>query len=230
MDDFESRDSLKKWYSGGYRVCYYSGVIGKAYGLVHQLMEIKFNKNDSFKRVLEVGSGNGEHLTFVRHDFQQYYMTDLEPIVLNANVDDARIILGTLDCTDLSEFEDKYFDRVIATCLLVHLKEPEIALSEWKRVTKEGGDLTIYIATEPGILLTLVRTLFIWPKARRLGISNPAFFAYSQHINHYPRMNSLIKETFKGDKISRRRYPFPFLSWHLSLFEILHIKISPDIN
>jgi len=66
-------------------------------------------------------------------------------------------------------FLDNSFGRVIATCLLLHLQEPELALLEWRRVTENNGLITILIPTEPGLLLRLSRALLTSPKARRLG-------------------------------------------------------------
>lgn len=228
METPESVMNIKKWYSGDYKNCYYTGLIGKAYGLVHKLMEKRHKQATTFSRVLELGAGNGEHFQFVKHNFDEYYMTDIQDINLESNFQDSRVILKKVDCTNLETFQDGYFDRLIATCLLVHLKDPHLALSEWRRVVKEGGELTIYLASEPGFILTLIRRVFIWPKTRKLGIPNPEFFAYSEHINHYPRMNTLVKEVFRNDVITRKTYPFPLFSWQFSLFQILHIRIGPD--
>jgi ubiquinone/menaquinone biosynthesis C-methylase UbiE len=52
-------------------------------------------------------------------------------------------------------FPDAKFDRIIATCLVVHLKNIEKALLEWRRVLKPNGVITMYIALEPSIMLRL---------------------------------------------------------------------------
>jgi len=226
MEKDSPKNSNKKWYSEGYKTCYYTGLIGRAYGFVHWAMENRYKAGPSFDRVLEVGSGNGEHFRFVKHDFTTYHMTDINPIDLGDKPKDPRILLQELDCTKLDRYSNGFFDRVIATCLLVHLKDPDAALSEWRRVVKEGGNITLYLAPEPGILLTAIRRLFIWPKAKKLGIINPEYFAYSEHINHYPRMISLVNEIFKEDEIKRKKFPVSFLHWQLSFFEILHITIK----
>jgi len=66
-------------------------------------------------------------------------------------------------------FPDQCFDRVIATCLIAHLKDPEVALTEWRRVLRKGGELTMYVPCELGFSLRLFRKLFLAPKAKRLG-------------------------------------------------------------
>ena len=211
------------WYSTGYRNCYYSGFLGYAYGLVHKLMEHPFKPNRNFDVVLEVGAGNGEHFPYVRHNFKTYFMTDIRMENLPATFSDSRVILKEVDSCNLLNFKDHSVDRVIATCLLVHVKEPLEALMEWNRVVKPGGVLTIYLAPEPGILVAGIRRLFIWPKSRREGAMNPKLLAYSEHRNHYPGMITFIENVFVNSKIVKKRYPTKFLGWNFCIFEIVHI-------
>jgi phosphatidylethanolamine/phosphatidyl-N-methylethanolamine N-methyltransferase len=222
----EKELSPDTWYANGYRKCYYTGILGAAYGLVHKLMESPYSAKFTFPVVLEVGSGNGEHFKFVRHKFQRYFMSDIIPVQLEQNMVHPNVEILTLDCEDLTRFESKSIDRLIATCLLVHLNDMKKSLMEWKRVMKKGGIVTIYVAPEPGILLILVRKLFIWPKAKKNGMKNPELFAFQEHKNHYPGMRALIDDVFQNDKITRKRFPFTKLPWQLSLFEILQIEIN----
>jgi phosphatidylethanolamine/phosphatidyl-N-methylethanolamine N-methyltransferase len=217
--------SPKAWYSSGYKNCYYTGLLGKAYGLVHRKMELPFGKDASFPVVLEVGAGNGEHLAFVKHQFDRYVMTDIESIDLLGENENAGIETMKLDCQYLTPFENGSVDRLIATCLLVHLNDMKGCLIEWRRVIRTGGIITIYVAPEPGILLMLLRRLFIWPKARKNGLQNPELFAFQEHKNHYPAMRSIIREVFSKDKISKSRFPFTFLPWNFCFFEIVQIEI-----
>ena len=43
----------------------------------HRLMEKPF-KNNSKKRILELGAGEGEHLQFVEQNFDEYLLTDID--------------------------------------------------------------------------------------------------------------------------------------------------------
>lgn len=218
--------SPKAWYSSGYKKCYYTGVLGKAYGFVHKKMEAPFGKNRDFPVVLEVGAGNGEHFEFVRHQFNKYFMTDIESIEVARPIENSKVEILTLDCQYLTPFKDDSVDRLIATCLLVHLNDMRSSLIEWKRVVKKGGTITVYLAPEPGILLMLIRKLYIWPKAKKNGLPNPALFAFQEHKNHYPGMRSVVEDVFSEDKISRKRFPFSSLPWQLSFFEIVQVEIK----
>ena len=186
-------------------------------------MERPFKSNNNFDVVLEVGAGNGEHFPHVRHDFKRYLMTDIRFQNLPTTISDVRVLLAEADSCSLVDFEDNSVDRIIATCLLVHVKDPLQALMEWNRVVKPGGVLTIYLAPEPGILVGVIRRLFIWPKSRREGAMNPKLLAYSEHRNHYPGMITFIENVFADSKIVKKRYPTKYLGWNFSIFEIVQI-------
>jgi phosphatidylethanolamine/phosphatidyl-N-methylethanolamine N-methyltransferase len=226
MENFSAEPSRKQWYAGGYKNCYYTGVLGTVYGLVHNLMEHRYRKLENISTVLEVGAGNGEHFKYVKHNFERYILTDIEPIDSSILEIDSRIILNQIDCTKVTFLNDNSVDRLIATCLLVHLNDPQAALVEWRRLVRPGGTLTIYIAPEPGLLLRIVRKLFIWPKSKKSGLVDPELFAYAEHKNHYPAMNAMVKNVFSKDKVTRKRYPLPIPLWNLMLFEIVHIHIE----
>ena len=225
MTSFDNLGNPKDWYENGYRNCYYSGILGLAYNLVHKLMESPYSSKVSFNQVLEVGSGNAEHFPHVRHNFETYFMTDIRQISIPIEELNPKIKLMVLDCTDLSIFPNGSMDRLIATCLLVHLRDPQAALQEWRRVVRPGGVITLYLAPEPGLLLRLIRRWFSWPKAKRNGAVNPELLAYQEHRNHYPGMSILVKTIFAQDQIQRKRYPMRLLGWNFSLFEIIHIKL-----
>lgn len=213
------------WYENGYRNCYYTGLLGLVYGLVHKIIERPFRREEYFEKVLEVGAGNGEHYDFVKHDFSLYFMTDISLPSFPKSSQDLRIVVKQMDCANLIEFGENSIDRLIATCLLAHLDSPFKALMEWKRVVKPGGIISLYLPSEPGMLLRFVRKFFIWPKSKRNGSLNPKFHTYSEHRNHYPGMISLVETVFSGDKIRRSRYPLRILGWNFSLFEILQIEL-----
>lgn len=210
------------WYQSGYRKCYYSGALGVVYRTVHRVMESRYKENDVFPTILEVGAGNGEHFAFIKSQFEKYIMSDIDISGLRPFVDKPNVEVRMLDCADLKEFKDGSIDRVIATCLLVHVEKPFESLREWRRVVVKGGNLTFYVALEPAWILRIIRRLFIWPKSRSLGAENPEILAYSEHKNHYPAMRAYIKDIFKNDSIKRVRYPF-LLPWNFAFFDIYHI-------
>jgi len=213
------------WYQTGYRKCYYTGTLGIFYGYVHRIMENRYSKNLFFKNILEIGAGNGEHLKYVKCQYEKYILSDIETTGLERFRDNTNIEIQNWDCTDMIDVKSGSIDRLIATCLLVHVIDPFKALQEWRRVVAIDGNLTFYVALEPAFVLRLIRRLFIWPKSKKLGAHSPEILAYSEHRNHYPAMRAYIKEVFKNDRIKRVRYPF-FLPWNFAFFEIYHVTKS----
>jgi|688.fasta_scaffold624688_1 phosphatidylethanolamine/phosphatidyl-N-methylethanolamine N-methyltransferase len=213
----------ENWYLDGYEKCYYTGALGFIWTIVHKSMEKKYTKRTDLLRVIEVGTGQGQHFKFVRHGFSYYLATDIRPHLFST-FGDSRIESKFADASNLDFLEDASFDRLIATCLLAHLDQPMEALKEWKRVIKKGGVLTIYVPPEPGFLVRVIRKLFIWPKAKKHGLINPELVSYLEHRNHYPMMRSLIHEIFRDDRITKFRFPLKFLPWNLSVFDVYHIE------
>lgn len=213
------------WYQKGYRVCYYTGKLGFFYNGVHKLIEKKYSENQKYSTILELGAGNGEHFNFVKCQFDRYVISDIDVSGLQDFTSKSKIEVLEIDCCDLTKIDSESIDRVIATCLLVHVNSPLRALQEWRRVTKDGGIMTFYVALEPAFVLRIIRRFFIWPKSRKNGATNPEILAYSEHKNHYPAMRVYIKEVFKNDYVKRRRYPF-MLPWNFAFFEIYEIRKS----
>jgi ubiquinone/menaquinone biosynthesis C-methylase UbiE len=204
---------------------YTTGFTGFLKGIVHKLMEFPFH-NSRAEKVLEVGAGRGIHLNYVNGKFDKYYMTD---IVIDKELkfrdSPEKLVVMEQDAQNL-DFENDTFDRVIATCLIAHLDDPIRALGEWRRVTKDKGNITIYIPCEPGLLLRLFRFVFIWPKSLLKGISKFNSSIVLEHRNSYLLVKHSLTKEFYGDDFQLRRYPFPFLSWNFNIFAIASIKVN----
>lgn len=210
------------YFRDAYDAVMYSGAIGLYSRFVHWLMERRYRDRRT-ATILELGAGAGQHFNAVRSDFETYVESDIDPQLATGR-GDPRVRRLTLDAGDLSSISSNSVDRLIATCLLAHLDDPERALSDWRRVVTPGGFLTIYVPTEPGWLLRTLRRLFVAPKSRRHGQDHMTLVA-NDHRNHYPKMSRLIDEAFASDAISRVRFPLPLVTWHLSLFEIVHVTV-----
>ena len=213
------------YFAEDYQQVMYTGVIGFYSRLTHKLLDWPF-RGSATPTILEVGAGVGQHAQYALTEFDTYYSTDISEEAISASAaDDPRITPMVADAQDLSNFADESVDRVVATCLLAHLSEPEEALQEWRRVLKPGGSVSIYVPAEPGMLLRLLRNLAVVPKSRKLGNDHLAII-YRDHRNHYPTMRLLIESVFAQDTIKRRRFPTRLLGWNFSLFDVFHITKS----
>jgi phosphatidylethanolamine/phosphatidyl-N-methylethanolamine N-methyltransferase len=192
----------------------------------HQVMEKSF-KSNAGKRILELGFGEGEHFSFVATDFADYLATDIDAKRLE--LFRPKLIANTrlMQCDAMSlPYPDQSFDRVIATCLIAHLNDPEFALTEWRRVLKKGGELTMYVPCEPGISLRLFRRLFSAPKAKRLGFEGFNLYIARDHVNDAFRVLNLAAEVFREDTFKRIFRPLGIRSWYLNLFCVVHVTKS----
>jgi phosphatidylethanolamine/phosphatidyl-N-methylethanolamine N-methyltransferase len=211
-------DPNSHFYGEMYSEIVETGLVGLMYKFGHRALE--FGIRDSGK-ILEVGAGKGQHLKYVTA-FDEYFLSDLRPqylpILTGRNI---HTILEPVNCQKLP-FEDNTFDRLVATCLLIHLPDPLPFLKECKRVVKDKGIISLYVACEPSILLRIGQFLFTRRKEKKnsdLG----SLRHYLDHVSNYPRTKVFLFNTFKKANISIIRYPFPFLTWNLNLFSIVRV-------
>jgi ubiquinone/menaquinone biosynthesis C-methylase UbiE len=204
-----------------------SGLLSLLWRYPHKLLEAGHRSNVDFA-ILEIGAGEGEHVGFVSQDFDKYVMSDIDHERLskseNANKD-RRIEFKAADATNLP-FSENEFDRTIATCLLIHLLEPELALNEWRRVTKPGGIIDIYLPCEPGIMLRLFRKLTTKRKAEKSGFTGYDLFMARDHLTSTHRLVELISFVFHEDQINFKYRPFVFRSWYFNLFVTVRIRLN----
>lgn len=226
MSSKKKRGNVELYYKEFYRKMIgleSDGMLSFLWKYPHKVMEKRFKTNSNFK-ILELGYGEGEHLAFVENDFETYIATDIDKsrlkIPQSQNIN--KIILKQVDAEKLP-FEDEVFDRVIATCLIAHLRYPEEALTEWRRVLKLGGQATIYVALEPGLALRMFRRIFTAPKAKRLGFEGYNLYIARDHINDAFRVLNILAEVFNQDQIEYSYRPFFIRSWYLNLFCVVNI-------
>ncbi|MGH2510604.1 MAG: class I SAM-dependent methyltransferase, partial [Ktedonobacteraceae bacterium] len=160
--DPDYSEYLASWTEGYDRLNYTGGLAGYFLKKSHAWCENTFSKNDHFPVVLEVGAGTGIHIQFVRHKFDKYIMTDLNPPMLTQikppmEPTNGTIVVEKEDATRLS-FSDNSFDRVIAAHILEHLYKPYEVLREWHRVLKPGGVLSLVLPCDPGLAWRLGRS------------------------------------------------------------------------
>ena len=194
----------------------------------HRLAEKKFQESDYFSKVLEIGAGTGEHLAFVRHDFDQYILTDLDPRTLEVaknkleSMHFGKLSFETQSIGGLS-YADNSFDRLIATHVLEHICSPHLALKEWRRVLRHGGVLSVLIPTDPGLAWRLGRYLGPRRNALAQGIDYDYVMA-REHVNSCHNLIALLRHYFQES--TEIWWPLPVASIDLNLFFVFHTVIN----
>lgn len=218
-----------------YYECFYplileGGGVGSAAAWTHRSLE-KFPRNwpTYFESVLEIGAGNGEHFKYLKHDFQKYVETDVRIQLLLAGtknrIYDERLIQEQLDANELSSIKSDSIDRLVATCVLVHLENPAHVLAEIRRSLRNGGVASLYVPCEPGLVLRILRYWTTARKGRKLGVDH-LYFHYHEHRFHVLYIQEAIKGVFGSDEIKITRYPFKNFSWNFNLWQVYQIKVK----
>ena len=221
MDEYGSQEVF-------YRDHYKSVIFGRGFGpravrKTHEAMEKPF-VNRTFNSVLEIGGGVGEHLEFISHSFERYFLTDLKKPNPNSSVvANPKIVCLQANAEDLP-FPEQYFDRVIATCLLHHVEKPEKVFTEILRVLKPDGVATIFLTCDPGILVRTIRSITTARAAKREGFLGYKLMVARDHRNHVGSLLQMARFVFRNRNQKTSYFPFKFPSWNLNGYVIIQIS------
>lgn len=178
---------------------YGSGLSSRVLRATHSLIEQNAGLEASYPTVLEIGAGTMAHFPTVRHGFERYIATDGNPKVVDwlgkQNWEPRVEIMQIAGCN--LPFEDGSVDRVIATHVLEHVPDPVAALTEWTRVLKPGGVLSLILPSDPGMAWRFGRMLGPRRRAEAAGLPYDYYMAI-EHKNsifglkhvirfHYPK-------------------------------------------
>ena len=205
---------------------YGSGLAGYVMRSSHALIERRFGPINRFDRVLEVGAGGGIHIDYVKHQYAEYIMTDgnKDMVALLAKrvetSGNQRLSVEFQDATHL-KYPDATFDRLIATHVLEHLVHPHVVLSEWLRVVKPGGTISIILPCDPGIPWRLGRCLGVRSKWRKLGVDYDYVMAL-EHVNPINNLVSIIRH--HAPTLDELWWPSKLRSSDLNLIYGAHIQ------
>ncbi|MEA2452071.1 MAG: hypothetical protein QOG04_781 [Actinomycetota bacterium] len=137
-------------------------------------------------RVLDIGCGAGRHSFEALTKGARVVAADLDDVVLKdvAQMGSAMILedqapLGaTLDCIRADAlhlpFEDNTFDRIIASEVMEHIPEDEVAMRELHRIVKPGGIVAVTIPRR-------------WPEQINWLLSSDYHSAAGGHVRIYSR-------------------------------------------
>lgn len=195
----------------------------------HLLLEKTLPIRPANQHVLEVGAGTGHHYEFVdKNKIATYVITDISDSALKTisekyqkEAQQQSIVIKQADALALDAFNDKEFDRVIATHVLEHIPTPIDALKEWTRVLKQGGILSLVLPCDPGMLWRLGRYFGPRRAAVKAGLLDYDYIMAIEHVNPIFNLYQIINYHF--DEIYDVWWPCRIALPDINLFYICHI-------
>ena len=159
--------------------------------------------------------------------YERYVLSDIRISELSPAAQIARDsgkLEFSLQNAEALTFANNSIDRTIFACVLHHLGDPEIALIESRRVTKNGGLISIYLPCDPGFVYRHLRRFFTYKVSKKLGIDYE-LMNVREHTNHYYQLNKLIKTVFRNDDIKVTHFPIQFFSYDFNIYSVYHVTI-----
>ena len=223
-------DLLRLYYQNTYETIHYSGILGMFTGRYHLALEDGIPEDSVNAQILEIGAGSGEHIPYVLNKPRRYYLLDPYPgekIMKLAEVDSTfQVLKASAENIPLA---DSQVDRVIASCVLLHVDDVRQTLEEIRRVSANGALIRIYLPMDPGLIYRAIRHLVSHRKTAkkmRKPMKAVKFIWANEHRNHFLAVKSNIDYIFSEDDVKYKRYPLPFMSWNFNIYAIVTIKVS----
>ncbi len=224
--ELEPSAASSLWYQDYYRQTSYSGAANIVQSWMHRTLERQWKPSIHFNHVLELGGNIGEHAPFVQHQFEKYVVSDLHDAlspVARKSLSDRGMIFAIADVQKLP-YQNESFDRVLNTCLLHHVDDPEEAFSEIRRVLTPGGTADIFLPSDPGLMYRWSKKLGPVRSASRMGLKEVKTLVDArEHRNHVGALIRLAHHVFRHDTVQKRTYPVPNMTWNLSMWVTLRV-------
>ncbi len=175
-------------------------------------------------KTLDIGAGNGAHLKYENLEMQEYTALEHSSELLGDLTrlyPKARTVIG--DCQKEMDFQDNYFDRVLAIHVLEHLDNLPVTLREVHRTLRSGGKFSVIIPCEGGMLYSIGRKfssekMFI----ERYHQSYDWLIKYD-HINTAKEVIAELKDLFTIDSTQY----FPFLVPSIDMELVIGLTCTP---
>jgi len=200
-----------------------------ATGLLHKIAHSQLEKNlfdEKYRKILEVGANQEEHLPFVKIVFDRYIMTDISYPKIEQKVENKRNVTKVYSDVQALDFKSKSFDRVIVSCVLHHVANPFVALKEIRRVCANNGTVSIHLSADPSLLYRILWHIGSLAKLKKQDSEMDFKLNHAlEHTGNCFSLETMINSVFKGDKIRKKRFPFP-ITWNLNLHTTYQIKVS----
>jgi SAM-dependent methyltransferase len=159
-------------------------------------------------RTLDVGAGNGAHLKYERLDEQAYVALEMSELLarqMQESFPGVSVVVG--DCQEKIQFQDNYFDRVLAIHILEHLDNLPRTLDEIRRVLRRDGKFSVVIPCEGGRLYQLGRRFSSQRMFEKRYHQSYDWLIKYDHVN---TARDVLYELDKRFKVEATSY-FPFL-------------------
>ena len=188
-------------------------ILRKKYSIVDKFNHeiVVNNRPDIFHKTLEIGAGIGEHLNYENLTNEQkknYYAMDIRENlikIISEEHPNVQTVLG--DCEKKINFENNFFDRVIAIHILEHLPNLPNALNEISRVLKKDGLFQIVIPCEGSIAYTIARKISAERIFKKKYKTDYDWYIKSEHINFPYEIISELKKKFII--VKKKYFPIP---------------------
>ena len=143
-------------------------------------------------KILDIGCSTGELIKDLKKlNNVKTYGIDKSTDAIKACKDEGITCVTLMDGCDLN-FDDNYFDVIIASDCLEHIENDRKALKEWYRVMKKNGTIIIFVPAH----------MFLWSTIDYL----------SSHKRRYTRKELKIKIEDSGFRINRLSF------WNILMF------------
>jgi ubiquinone/menaquinone biosynthesis C-methylase UbiE len=193
-------------------VHYWHEVLPKRFSIVEDFNHnyVVRNTPPDFHRTLEIGAGVGAHLFYERLTSTQeseYWALELrENMATDIRVSFPRVQATVGDCQRRLDFEDGYFDRILAIHVLEHLPNLPAAVEEMYRLSdKRRGVFSVVIPCEGSLAYSLARRLSAQRIFEKRYKQSYRWFIEREHIN---KPKEIIAELERFFRIFRCSY-FP---------------------
>jgi SAM-dependent methyltransferase len=196
------------------------GIAGWAYRKTHKDLEKKVSQAN-INYILEIGAGSAQHLDYVRNNYSEYIMVDLNQQPHRFTDKRLKWIQGNIEN---AQFKQNYFDRSISMCVFHHLTNPAAVMKMIDFWLKPGGTFSLFLPTDPSFANRLNRKLFISPKTRKLGFENYEIVNAIEHQNHFWGIKKMLEHFFSDYEQKITYKPFGFNFPGLNLYTIWHLR------
>jgi len=202
-----SNDFMKHWHE----------VLPRKYGVVDEFNHqyVVRHAPKGFRRTLEIGAGNGEHIKYERLTPEQesnYIAVDIRENMVHAlseRYPNINAILG--DCQQRLDYTDGYFDRIMAIHVLEHLPNLPEAVREMHRLCdKQKGVLSIVIPCEGSSAYSFARRISGQRIFERRYKQSYRWFIEREHINKPHEIFEELQPYFSTLRSTYFPFPVPF--------------------